>query len=76
LAYNQDSNQDLRDPAFSYTNPFRLKLYWEEGYFWQEEPNERECRFVSVPMITHWRVILLQLITPFLLLRRVCYAKL
>jgi hypothetical protein len=48
LAYNQDINQDLRDPAFSYTNPFRLKLYWEEGYFWQEEPNERECRFVAV----------------------------
>jgi hypothetical protein len=49
----EDYNPDLlREPdtSSSYTNPFRLKLYWEEGYFWQEETTERNCTFVASPM--------------------------
>ena len=29
------------------TDSFRLKLYWEEGYRWQDEAFERECTFLS-----------------------------
>ena len=28
-------------------NGFQIKLYWEEGYLWQNETVERKCKFDS-----------------------------
>jgi len=38
---NEPNNAD----ATTSTAPFRLKLYWEEGYYWQEEDFERKCKY-------------------------------
>ena len=32
------------DPVPPTSSVFRLKLYWREGYFWQEETRERKCK--------------------------------
>ena len=47
---NSDSNPPAPAPAPSPSPPptdlFRLKLYWQEGYYWQEETRERKCKCV------------------------------
>ena len=41
-------------PQSSPSDSFRLKLYWEQGYFWQEETRERKClAFIIVRLPEH-----------------------
>ena len=38
-------NEESLTPSSPWHNGFQLKLYWEEGYMWQNETVERKCRY-------------------------------
>jgi len=46
-----DGQDDTQYDPWSDTKisePFRLKMYWEEGYMWQDETFERKCKWKTL----------------------------
>lgn len=44
---NEGGDGSDSSSALSTTGPFRLKIYWEEGYDWQGEFFERSCEYME-----------------------------